>query len=267
MRELPAYYQRLSRSMSLNRDRARWYLITQHNTTSALAIVAAETTGSIVQRLRIAWLYEYAKGNNSCNGNEGPLLSTDQQWLFVVNTTGILVIADNDDSANVEYLIPYPGLCTDNMVYSEADSTLLVLDKSLYTIIVLNVSTHAVSNISLTDICGEKISGSLTRMTILQNQRIIISVVTSSRKVVLLLLDYHLHKLLARFDLGNVREGASLEPLSQLIYTQTDNQHYFLTIAHQAIGLATIQLGKFNDEFIFMTCIDILFLVTTNHQS
>lgn len=245
VRELPAYYQRFSRSMSLNRDRARWYLIAQHNTTSALAIVAAETTGSIVQRLRIAWLYEYTKGNNSCNGNEGPLLSSDRQWLFVVNTTGILVIADNDDSASVEYMISHPGLCADNMVYSEADSTLLVLDRSDYTIIVLNVSTHHVSNISLTNICEEQIIGSLSRMTIFQNQSIIISVVTSSRKVVLLLIDYNLRKLQARFDLGNMRDDASLEPLSQLIYTQTDAQQYFLTIAHQAIGVATIRLCEF----------------------
>lgn len=232
--------------MSLNRNNARWYLIAQHNTTSALAIVAAETTGSIVERLRIAWVYEYSTPNSSCNGKEGPLLSTTRQWLFVANTTGILVIADNGDSVSTEYTISRPGLCADDMVYSETDSTLLVLDKSVYSIIVLNVSTQNVSYISLTSICGEEIIGQLSRMTIFQNQCITILVVTSSRRAVLLLIDYNLHQLIARFDLGHVRESAALEPLTQLISTQTDDQQFFITIAHQAVGLATIRLCKFH---------------------
>lgn len=235
--------------MSLNHDQARWYLIAQHNTTSALAIVAAETTGSIVQRLRIVWLLEYTTGNNSCNGKEGPLLSTDRQWLFVINTTGIIVIADKGDSASVEYIIPQSNLCVDNMVYSETDSTLLVLEKSTNTIIALNVSTRDVSNISLSSICEEQIIGSLSRMTILRNQCLILVVVTSSHQAILLLIDYNLHKLVSRFNLGNIREGANLEPLTQLVYTQIDDQHTFITIAHQAIGLSTIQLGEFDTNF------------------
>lgn len=236
--------------MSLNRAQARWYLIAQHNTTSAQAIVAAETTGSIVQRLRIAWLFEYTTNNNSCNGKEGPLLSTDRQWLFVVNTTGIVVIADKGDSASVEYIIPHSNLCVDNMIYSETDSTLLVLDKSTNTIIALNVSTRAVTNISLSNICEEQIIGSLSRMTIFRNQCLIIVVITSSHQAVLLLIDYNLPKVLSRFDLGNVRESANLESLTQLVYTQIDDQHTFITIAHQAVGLSTIQLGKFNTHFL-----------------
>jgi hypothetical protein len=234
--------------MSLNQDNARWYLIAQHNTTSAQAIVAAETTGSIVGRLRIAWIYEYGIESDLCNGKEGPLLSTAREWLFVVNTRGILVIADNNNSASTEYIIRHPDLCTNDMVYSESDSTLLVVDERTYYIIVLNVSTQNVSYISLTNICQEEVIGQLSRMTIIQNQYIIILVVTSVRKAVLLLIDYKLHKLIARFDLGNIRDMVTLEPLTQLTYTQIDDQHFFVTIAHRAVGLVTIRLCKFKKK-------------------
>jgi hypothetical protein len=237
--------------MSLNRSNARWYLIAQHNTSSTQAIIAAETTGSIVDRLRIAWIYDYTMQSNLCNGKEGPLLSTVRQWLFVANTTGILIIADNGDSASTEYLVNHPDLCANDMVYSELDSTLLVLDKRTYNIIALNVSTQNVSYISLANLCQEEVINQLSRMTIIQNHCIIILVVTSSRKAVLLLIDYNLRKLLSRFDLGNVREMVSLESLTQLTYTQIDDQHFFITIAHPAVGLVTIRLCKSKQKSFF----------------
>jgi hypothetical protein len=250
--------------MSLNQNNARWYLIAQHNTTLAQAIVAAETTGSIVDRLRIAWVYDYTIQSNLCNGKEGPLLSTAREWLFVANTTGILIIADNGDSASTEYLVNHPDLCADDMVYSESDSKLLVLDKRTYNILVLNVSTQNVSYISLTNLCQEEVISQLSRMTIIQNHCIIILVVTSSRKAVLLLIDYNLDKVIARFDLGNVREMPTLEPLTQLTYTQTDDQHIFVTIAHQAVGLVTIRLCKFEHKSSYISSSRILSLVTSD---
>lgn len=252
--------------MSLNQDNNRWYLIAQHNTTSSKAIIAAETTGSIVSRLRIAWIYEYDTQSNSCNGREGPLLSTVQEWLFVVNTTGILIVSENGDSASTEYFVRYPGLCVDDMVFAESDSTLLVFDKSIYNIIVLNVSTQIVSNISLTNICQEKIIGQLSRMTIIQNHRMIIVVVTSLRKAVLLLIDYNSRNLVARFDLGDVRQFATFEPITQLSYTETDDQQLFVTISHRAVGLITVQLGKFEKKVYFHLLSIVLssILVTSN---
>jgi hypothetical protein len=181
---------------------------------------------------------------------EGPLLSAARKWLFVANNVGILIVADNGSSANTEYLIRRPGLCANNMVFSESDSALLVVDKSIYNIIILNVSTRIVSNISLTNICQEEIIGQLSRMTIIQNQRMIILVVTALRKAVLLLIDYNSHNLLARFDLGNVLEIATFEPLTQLTYTEADDQHLFVTIAHQAVGLITVPLCKFEKKSI-----------------
>jgi hypothetical protein len=236
--------------MSLSRNDQRWYLIIQRNTTLSQAIIAAETTGSIVGRLRIVWVYEYDIQSDLCNGKEGPLLSEDQKWLFVANTTGILIIADNGNSASLEYLVHRPGLCANDMVFSESDSALLVLDKRIYNIIVLNVSTRIVSNISLSNICQEEIIGQLSRMTIIQNHRIIILVVTSLRRAVLLLIDYNLRNLLARFDLGNVREMATFEPLTQLTYTEIDDQQLFVTIAHQAVGLVTVRLCKFKKKSV-----------------
>ncbi|CAF0827108.1 unnamed protein product [Rotaria sordida] len=167
VQSLPPNFFRLSRSMSLNRHDARWYLISQHNITYSRAIIATETTGSIVDRIRIAWIYEYGMLPNSCNGMEGPLLSMNQKWLFVVNTTGILIIADKGDSAIV---------------------------------------------------------------------------ITATRKAVLLLVDYSRHQLLGRFDLGYVSQIATFEPLTQLAYTETNDQQLFVTIAHKAVGLVTVQL-------------------------
>ncbi|CAF3021047.1 unnamed protein product [Rotaria sp. Silwood2] len=239
---LPPNFFRLSRSMSLNRNDARWYLIAQHNTTYSRTIVAAETTGSIVDRLRIAWIYEYGILPNLCNGMEGPLLSMNRKWLFIVNTTGILIIADKGDSAKIEYVVSFPNLCANDMAYFETDSTLLVVDKHTYNITALNVSTRTLSYISLTDICQEEIIGQLSRMTIIQNHRLIIVVITAARKAILLLIDYNLHRLLERFDLGYVSEIVTFEPLTQLAYTETNEQQLFVTIAHKAVGLITVRL-------------------------
>ncbi|CAF3681555.1 unnamed protein product [Rotaria socialis] len=246
VQSLPQDFVRLSRSMSLNRNDARWYLIAQHNTTASLAIIAAETSGSIVGRLRIVWVYEYGVLPNLCNGMEGPLLSMDRKWLFVVNTTGILIINDNEDSATVEYLVSFSDLCPNDMAYCETDSTLLVVDKNTYNIIALNVSTKNVSYTSLTHICQEEIIGQLTHMTIIKNNRLIIVVITGTRQALLLLIDYNNQKLLARFNLGYIIDISKLEPLTQLAYTETDDQQLFVTIAHKTIGLATVRLVTLN---------------------
>jgi hypothetical protein len=132
------------------------------------------------------------------------------------------------------------------MAFSESALTVLFVDKRTYNIILFNVSTRIVSDISLKNISKEEIIGQLSRMSIIQNHRMIILVVTSLRKAVLLLIDYNSHKLLARSDLGYVRETAAIfEPLTQLTYTQTDDQHLFVTIAHPAVGLITVRLCKF----------------------
>jgi hypothetical protein len=236
--------------MSLNTNADRWYLIGQRNNTLSQVIVAAETTGSIVDRLRIAWVYDYGMQPDLCNRTEGPLLSLDRKWLFVVNTSGILIVADNGNSASTEYLVGLPRLCTNDMSFSETDSTLLVVDKHSYNIIALNVSTHNVSYISLTGICEEEIIGQLSRMTIIQNHRIILLVITASRKAVLLLIDYNRRSLLARLDLGYVSETARIDPLTQLAYMEIDDQQLIVTIAHQAIGLIAVRLCMFEKQFI-----------------
>jgi hypothetical protein len=261
---LPPGLRRLSRSMSLNRQEARWYLIAQRNTTMSQAIVAAETTGSIVGRVRIAWVYEYGVQSDMCNETEGPLLSTDRNWLFVINSAGILIVADNGKSASAEYLVSLPGLCTSNMAFSEADSILLVVDRHTYNIIALNVSTRTVSYISLTDICQENITGQLSRMTVVQNHRLILVIITAARKALLLLIDYDRHTLLASLDLGYVSEIAIHEPLTQLAYTETDEQQFFVTIAHKAVGLIAVQLCMFNKKSIFILYFILLFVVTSN---
>ena len=143
--------------MSLNENVARWYLIVQHNTTYSQATVAAETSGSIVGRLRIVWIYEYGTRLDLCNGIEGPLILLDRNWLIVTNTTGIVIIRDNGDSAILEHRINVPRLCANDMAYSEADEILLLIDKLTFNIIRLNISTKNVSFISLTDICQVKI--------------------------------------------------------------------------------------------------------------
>jgi hypothetical protein len=247
--------------MSLNQPN-RWYLIAQRNSTLSQAVVAAETTGSIVERLRIVWVYEYSMQSDLCNGMEGPLLSIDRKLLFVTNTTGIIIIADNGDSANVDYFVNLPGFCARNMAYSEADSTLLVVDSHTYNIITFNVSTRNVSYISLTKICQEEIIGQLSRITIIQNHRMIIVVITVDRKALLLLIDYNRQTLLARFDLGLVTEIDPLEPLTQLAYIQTDDQQLFVTIAHKALGLIAVRLcmfeiNRFYSLFLFPISSDI----------
>jgi len=152
---LPPDFLRLSRSMSLSRNDARWYLIVQRNSSFSHAIIAAETTGSILDRVRIAWIYEYGMQLNSCSEMEGPLLLADQKWLIVVNTAGILIVADNGHQANAEYLVNIPNLCISDMAFSEADSILFLIEKHTYNIIALNVSTRIVYYISLIDICPE----------------------------------------------------------------------------------------------------------------
>ncbi|CAF1073696.1 unnamed protein product [Adineta steineri] len=233
---------RLSRSMSLNSNIDRWYLIAQRNSTLSQVIIAAETTGSIVDRLRIAWIYEYGIQTDSCSRMEGPLLSIDRKWLFVVNITGILIIADDGDSARTEHIVILPNLCINDMVYSETDSTLLLIDTHTYNMIMLNVSTRNISYISLKDICQEEIIGQLSRMTIIQNNRVILVVITATHKAILLLIDFNHRNLLARLDLGYVPESTTLEPLTQLAYTAIDEKQYLVTIAHKTIGLIAVRL-------------------------
>jgi hypothetical protein len=128
------------------------------------------------------------------------------------------------------------------MAYSELDSTLLVVNKYTYNIITVNVSTQHVSYISLTNICQEEIVGQLSRMTIIKNHRMIIAVVTAAHKALLLLIDYNRHTLLARLDLGYASEITTVDPLTQLAYTEVDERQFFVTIAHKAVGLITVRL-------------------------
>ncbi|UJR34203.1 hypothetical protein I4U23_021609 [Adineta vaga] len=241
---LPPGYHRFSRSMSLDSTDDRWYLIAQHNTTLSQVIIAAETTGSIVERLRIAWLYEYGLPSGSCNRTEGPILSTDKKWLFVFNTSGIIIIADDGDSAHTELLVNLSNFCANDMAFSNSDSVLFVIDSRTYDIITVNVSTQNVSSISLTNLTQEKIIGQLSRMTIIQNHQLIITIVMASEKVVLLLIDYNRRSLVSRLDLGHVSEGTSIEPLTQLAYTQINEELFFVTIAHKAIGIIGVRLLK-----------------------
>lgn len=228
--------------MSLNRNKARWYLIGQHNASFSRVIIAAETTGSILDRLRIAWVFEYGALTSLCNLTEGPLLSIDRKWLFVVNTTGVLIITDKDQSASIEYFVSLKDLCISDMAYLDINSTLLLVDKHTFNIIGLNVSTRLVSYISLKDLCQEEIIGQLSRMTIIQNNRLIIVLLTAAHKAVLLLIDYTYPRLIGRFELDYVPDISTLEPLTQLAYTKTEDQHIFVTIAHEAVGLITVQL-------------------------
>lgn len=237
--------------MSLNRHDARWYLIVYDNTTFSRAIVAAETSGSIVGRLKIVWVHEYGFFPNICHAIEGPVLSVNRKWLFVINATNILIIADEGDIAMVEYTVNIPGLCPNDMAYFETNSTLLIVDKQTYNIVTLTISTRNISYVSLTEICREKVIGQLTRMTIIQDYRLIIVVITATRKAVLLLLDYNQRKLLGRVDLGYISNITDIGSLTQVAYTKIDNQHVFVTIAHKAVGLVTVQLGTILSHTIF----------------
>jgi hypothetical protein len=234
--------------MSLSRNNARWYLITEHNQTLSRVIVAAETSGSIVGRIRIAWTYEYGTESDRCNGIEGPILSADRSLLFITNSTGILIVADQGHSATLEDLINIPDLCSNNMVFSEVDSMLLVLDKSTYDIIVLNVSTRIAFQISLRDITGVEILAQLSRMTIVPNHRIIILVGTTNGRVALLLLDFIRPSLLASLSIDSLSEISPSDPLTQLTYTNIDDQQSFVTMAHKSVGVATVRLGSFEQQ-------------------
>ena len=228
--------------MSLNPEIARWYLIAQQNHTSTQTIVAAETTGSIVERLHIAWTYEYERQSNNCNGKEGPVLFIDQQYLFVINSTGIVTIADNGDSASTKSFVTYPNICTNHMAFSESDSTLLIVDKNHLNLIIYNISTQELSNVSLSNIYGSEIIGHLSRLSVIENHRLIIIVVTVDLKGILLLFDYQLKKLLSHVDIGTVR-STNFDDFSQISYTKLDGQQTFLTFAHQSIGLFTIRVN------------------------
>lgn len=230
--------------MSLNFHDDRWYLLAQHNTTASHVIIAAETTGSIVGRIRIAWIYDYGPPSDSCNRTEGPVLSIDRKWLFVSSRTGIVIIADNGQSASLEQLISLPNICARDMAFSEIDSTLLVVESNAWDLLVLNVSTLNTSVISLTNICDEQVVGQLSRMTVIQDQRFIVVVITASRKAVLLLVDYQRRILLARRLLGYVPSTAVDSSLTQLAYTRIDDTQAFVTIAHPSIGVMAVRLQR-----------------------
>lgn len=237
----PSGYIRYSRSMSLNPQIDRWYLITQQKNSSIQSIIAAETTGSIVERLHIAWIYQYENQSNNCNGKEGPLLFIDQQYLFVINSTGIVTISDDGSSASTKYFVKYPNICTNHMAFSESDSTLLIIDKNQLNLLIYNISTQDLSNISFSTIYGNEIIGQLSRLSVIDNHRMIVVVVTAVHKGVLLLFDYKQKKLLSNFDLGNVYE-TKFDEFSQLTYTKLDDEHVYVTFAHQSVGLITIRL-------------------------
>ncbi|CAF4332504.1 unnamed protein product, partial [Adineta steineri] len=76
----------------------------------------------------------------------------------------------------------------------------------------------------------------------IQNYRVILLVITVTRKAILLLIDFNHRNLLARLDLGYVPESTILEPLTQLAYTAIDEKQYFVTIAHKTIGLIAVRL-------------------------
>jgi hypothetical protein len=68
---------------------------------------------------------------------------------------------------------------------------------------------------------------------------------TATRKALLLPIDYNIGHLLTRVDLGYVSDVVQLESLTQMAYTETDDQQLFITIAHKAIGLIAIRLRTF----------------------
>jgi hypothetical protein len=63
-----------------------------------------------------------------------------------------------------------------------------------------------------------------------------------------------------------VREFATFEPITQLSYTETDDKQLFVTISHRAVGLITVQLGKFEKKVYFHLLSIVLssILVTSN---
>ena len=241
--------------MSLMRSAARWYLIAERNVTSARSIVAAETSGSIVSRIRLAWTFDIGLESNRCGESEGPILSVDHSWLFLVNQTGILVVADQGDSASLEYVVPHSNLCQNNMAFSESDSILLLIDQPVETLLVLNVTNRKLSSISLKNFYSEEIVGQLSRMTILDDHRLIVLFVTASRRAVLFLIDYLQHQVIDSLDLGSVEEIPVGETLTQLTFTQTDDddEQTFLVVAHRSVGLISLRviLNAKDKRFLF----------------
>ena len=112
------------------RDTARWYLIVQQKNSSTRAVVAAETSGSIVSQIRLAWILEYGTASVSCDGMQGPVLSVGLSWLFVVNQTGLVIVVDQGDSGTVQRFVPLSDLCSIDMAVSEVDSTVFLLDRN-----------------------------------------------------------------------------------------------------------------------------------------
>jgi hypothetical protein len=210
--------------MSLMRDTARWYLIVQQKNSSTREIVAAETSGRIVSRIRLAWTLECGTASDSCDAMQGPVtvLSLDRSWLFVVNRAGLVIVADQGDSGTVQRFVPLPDLCSIDMAFSEADSTLLLFDTNNSQIIVYNVATEQISFIFFKDVYQAEIIGQLSRMTILPDARLILLVQTSRRTAVFLLIDYARQSLLASVDLGSTSEVPPSDTLTQLTFTQKD---------------------------------------------
>ena len=222
------------------RDTARWYLIVQQKNSSTRAVVAAETSGSIVSRIRLAWTLEYGTASDSCDAMQGPVLSVDRSWLFVVNQTGLVIVADQGDSGTVQRFVPLSDLCSIDMAVSEVDSTVFLLDRNNSQIIFYNVATEQISFIVFKDVYQEEIIGQLSRMTILPDARLILLVQTSRRTAVLLLIDYARQSLLASVDLGSTSEVCPSDTLTQLKFTQNDNGDSFLIVAHPAVGLVSV---------------------------
>lgn len=238
--------------MSLMRSAARWYLIAEHNVSLTRAIIAAETSGSIVSRIRLAWTFEYGFESNLCGESEGPILSVDRSWLFLANQTGILAVADNGNAANIQFFVRFPNLCSHNMAFSELDSILLLIDQPFQNLLVINVTNQTMSSISLKTIYSEELVGQLSKMTVLNNHRVIILVTTARRTAVLLLIDYVHQTLISSVDLGPIGEYPPNDTLTQLTVTENDDDKAVLIIAHRALGLVGIQLNQVEDRAIVL---------------
>lgn len=171
---------------------------------------------------------------------QGPVLSVDRSWLFVVNETGLVIVADQGDSGTVQRFVPLSDLCSIDMAVSEVDSAVFLLDRNNSQIIFYNVATEQISFIVFKDVYQEEIIGQLSRMTILPDARLILLVQTSRRTAVLLLIDYARQSLLASVDLGSTSEVRPSDTLTQLTFTQNDNGDSFLIVAHPAVGLVSV---------------------------
>lgn len=231
--------------MSLLRNLARWYLIAENNQTSSRIIVAAETTGSIVSRIHLAWTFNIGSQTKECGGFEAPILSEDQSLLFTTNGTGLLIVKDNGSSAKLDSFYKLPGICANDLAFSEIDSTVLITDEKTFNIVSVNTKTKNVSYISLKEIFPKKIVGQISRMTLVQQHRLVIVYVTSESKAVLLLIDFKDHSLIQSVDLGFISQAPSDQILSQLTFTQTDEKRFFAILSHPSFGLIGSEFGLF----------------------